>query len=284
MAKYPLLILLLPFLLTSCPSDLEMEPAFVLIEGFQLETSPDGGAATAEITEVWAFAEEEFIGAFPLPARIPVFRAGNTTIRLEAGIHQDGRSVTPDIYPFYTSVERNLELASGTNIDLGRPTIGYRNNTVFGFVEGFESGSPRVFTDVLTTGPGIEVQSTVVRSGEAAGAIELSDASRLFEVVTGSTFRDLNRVPITVWLEVDFLADAPTLFGVVGQSNATRVKVFDPGFLPRNSWTKIYFNLSPVIGSANLDELRIALSSLLPEQVATGTVYLDNLKLLYFVP
>ena len=270
--------------LCACPPDLEEAPAYVLIEGFDLITAPGEGAPTTDIREVWAFADGEFIGVFPLPARVPVFRSGPVTLRFEAGIRQDGRSVTPDIYPFYTPVEQTLELLPDATVALGMLDIGYRRETVFGFVEDFEATTGRVFTDVLTAGNTIRSQTGTVRSGGAAGAIELSDTSRLFEAATGITFRKLNEVPINVWLEVDFLADAPTLFGVIGPQNVGTTRVFDPGFLPRADWTKIYFNLGPVIGSADLDELRVALSSLLPDDLTGGTVYLDNVKLLYFVP
>ena len=270
--------------LTSCPADLETEPAYVTIEGFDLATEAGEGAATSAITEVWAFVDGEFVGVFPLPGRIPLFRSGDITLRLEAGVHQDGRSVTPEIYPFYTPFERDLALQGGETIELGRVDLGYRDETVFGFVDGFEEAEARSFTDALTAGAVIIPQTTVVRSGARAGALSLSDTTRLVEVATGTVFRDLNAPPINVWLEVDFLADAPTLFGVVGQRDAVPVRVFDPGFLPRSDWTKIYFNLGPVVGSADLDELRIALSSLLPEELGSGRVYLDNLKLLYLRP
>jgi hypothetical protein len=71
---------------------------------------------------------------------------------------------------------------------------------------------------------------------------------------------------------------------VIGQQNGFPVRVFDPGFLPRGEWTKIYFNLSPIVGTANLSEFRVALSTLLNNEADAGTVYLDNMKLLYFRP
>ena len=270
--------------LSGCPEDLDEAPAYLLVEGFDLSVGPGEGAATTDIREVWVFIDEVFEGAFPLPARIPVFANGPVSVRLEAGIRQDGRSVTPDIYPFYRPAELALDISPGQVTDVGRLTISYRDKTEFGFVEDFEPGSARVFTDVLTPGNQLEAQETEVRSGRAAGAVVLSDSSRRFEVATGVTFRGLNTVPINVWLEVDYKSDAPTVFGVIGRQNVTGARVFDPGFLPRDTWTKIYFNLGPVVGSADLDELRVALSSKLDDELTTGTVYLDNLKLLYFVP
>lgn len=279
-----LTLLLSSLLLTACPADVEVLPALVTVDGFALTTADGQGAPTTAITEVWAFADDEFIGVFPLPARIPVFRVGEVTLRLEAGIHQDGRSVTPDIYPFYTPHIRTLRLSSNTTEPLGTLPIRYRPETVFGFVEGFEAGSPRVFTEVLSGSGGITLQTEVVRSGAAAGAIELTDSNRLVEVATERTFSGLAELPVNVWLEADFRGGAPGVFGVVGQRGGLPVRVFDPGFLPRPEWTKIYFNLGSVVAAADLPELRVALSTLLGAGETSGTVYLDNLKLLYLPP
>ncbi|WP_116127597.1 hypothetical protein [Lewinella sp. IMCC34183] len=280
---YRYLLLLLPvLLLTACPADLEVEPAFVTVDGFQLEAGPGRGAATMDVREVWAFADGEFIGVFPLPARIPLYRVGPVNLRLEAGIRQDGRSVTPDIYPFYTPFERSVDLQSGVTQELGELPVTYRPETVFGFVEDFEATTPRVFTEVLAGAGGITVQTDVVRSGAAAGAVILSDTSTLVEVATQRSYAGLSETPVNVWLEVDYRGDGLGLFGVVGTQGGLPVRVFDPGFLPRDTWTKLYVNLSPVVGSSGLAELRVALSTVLPPELARGTVYLDNLKLLYF--
>ncbi|MBB4079106.1 hypothetical protein GGR28_001723 [Lewinella aquimaris] len=280
----PLFLLSLTLLLTACPPDLEVAPALLLVEDFSLSTTEGQGAPTTEITEVWAFADEEFIGVFPLPARIPLLRVGTVAIRLEAGIHQDGRSVTPDIYPFYTSFSSSIDVASGQTLDLGVLPIRYRDETVFGFIEDFEPGRGRTFTEILAGTGGIRPQTDVVRSGGAAGAVELGDSNRLAEIATGQTFTGLATVPINVWLEVDYRGDAPAVFGVIGEQNGIAVRVFDPGFLPRDNWTKIYFNLGPVIGSSGLEQLQVAISTLLGDERDRGTVYLDNLKLLYFPP
>ncbi|MCP9234597.1 hypothetical protein [Lewinella sp. JB7] len=279
-----LLWLLPALLLTACPPDLETAPALIVVEGFELKTEENEGAATADITEVWAFAGEDFIGVFPLPARIPLLRVGPTELRLEAGVRQDGRSVTPEIYPFYAPVRRTLDAVSGRTQNLGTLPIRYRDDAVFGFIEDFEAGRPRTFTDVVAGDGGLVPQTEVVRSGGTAGAVELRDSNRLVEIATAQTFTGLGTVPINVWLEVDYRSDAPAVFGVIGQRNGIGVRVFDPGFLPRAEWTKIYFNLGPVIGSADLDELRVAISTLLDDARDRGTVYLDNLKLLYLRP
>lgn len=271
-------------LCTSCPADFDSEPVFVTVTGFELSTGAGEGAATSDITEVWAFAEGDFLGVFPLPARIPLVRQGEVTLRLEAGIRQDGRSVTPDIYPFYTPVERSVTLVPGEILDFGILPIRYRAATIFGFIEDFEPGRSRVFTEQLVGQGGLVPQSTVVFSGGVAGRLSLTADNNLVELASAELLRDLNEIPINVWLEVDYLSDVPVVFGVVGQQLGSPVRVFDPGFLPRGEWTKIYFNLSPVIGAADLAELQVALSALLPPELTEGNLFLDNVKLLYLQP
>lgn len=270
--------------LTSCPPDLVVAPAFVTVDGFELTTAGNEGAASTAVTEVWAFADEEFIGVYPLPARIPLLRVGEVNLRLEAGIRQDGRSATPEIYPFYSPAVLDIVAESARTISLGTLAIRYRPEAIFGFIEDFEVSRERVFTERILGNTDIIVQESIVRSGAAAGAIAFTDSSRIAEFATNRAFTDLNRVPINVWLEVDYLSEVPAIFGVIGQRNGRIVRVFDPGFLPRSEWTKIYFNLGPVIGEADLPELRVIISGLLSDDLLAGTVYLDNLKMLYLRP
>ncbi|MEL7160499.1 MAG: hypothetical protein AAFN92_07060, partial [Bacteroidota bacterium] len=131
-------------LLTACPPDSEFAPAFVLVDNLILD-SPN---LTADISEIWAFADDVFLGAFAIPARIPVPNVGTTEIRLEAGVRQNGVLAAPEIYEFYAPVVRNLDLVSGESIDLGTLTTGYRSEVQFALLEDFESSTSRTFTQV----------------------------------------------------------------------------------------------------------------------------------------
>jgi hypothetical protein len=267
---------------TACPPDAEVAPAFVEIDGFTLNTSAGQGANTTAIREVWAFANNSFIGAFPLPARIPVARVGNTELRFEAGIRQNGISRTPDIYEFYAPVNRNLDLVSGSTVNLGTLTTTYREDTKFAFLEGFETNSSRVFTDRIAGEATLIPVEDIVRSGSFSGKLELSTDDPLVELGTADPLRGLTDQRPYVWLEVDFRSTASVVWGVQGNIGIEPVRVFDPGFQPRNEWTKIYFNLSEIIVRSTLDEYRIVLSALLPAGSENAEVYLDNVKLLHF--
>ncbi|MBC6996351.1 hypothetical protein QWY85_20050 [Neolewinella lacunae] len=264
-----------------CPADTEVVPAFVLINDFDLQSTAEG-RPTENITEVWAFANNTFIGAFPLPARIPVPFVGSTELRFEAGVRQNGISSAPEIYEFYTPVVRNLDLVAGATVDLGTLQIGYRPDAQFAIFENFEAGFPRVFTELLEGMSPLTPSQDDVRSGAFSGRLLLTEDAPLAEIGTNRSFSDLTAQRPYVWLEVDYRSDAPVIWGVRGNLGIQPVQVFDPGFLPRGEWTKIYFNLSEIIVRSTLEEYQFALSALLPEGVAEGEVFLDNIKLIYF--
>ncbi|MFT5999075.1 MAG: hypothetical protein ACI81P_001531 [Neolewinella sp.] len=268
---------------TGCPADLEVVPAFITIDSFDLQT-PALGAATSDISEVWVFAGENnnFIGAFPLPARIPIPRSGSTDLRLEPGVKQNGVSVTPEIYEFYTPVLITLELVPGETIDIGSPVIGYRPEARFAIFETFEEGFTRAFSERVRGDTSIILTQEVVRTGAFSGKIYLSDANPLVEVASTESFSGLTDVRRYVWLEMDFRSDANGQWGVTGANGIDVIRFFDAGFRPRAEWTKVYFNLTETITESTLEEYRVNLTTLLPAELSEGEVYLDNIKLIHF--
>jgi hypothetical protein len=280
------ILLLLSLLLSGlsfpgCSPDVEITPAFVTLDGFDLQT-PTIGAATSDITEVWVFADDDYIGAFPLPARIPVLKAGATTMQFIPGVRQNGVTATPDIYPFYSEVVRTLDLRPAETIALGTPTIGYKPEARFSINEGFEAGFPREFTIRVFGDTIILPSQDRVLSGQFSGKIPLTADAPLLEMSSTETFSDLLANSPSVWLEVDFLSDAFINWGVTGFDGQRPIRNFDPITRPRTEWTKIYFNLTEIVVRSNLDEINLNFSALLPDGVTSGDVYLDNIKLIHF--
>jgi len=273
------LVLLLLF--TGCPPDTEVPPAFVTIAGFDLQT-PTLGPVTEDISEVWAFLNDEFIGAFPLPARIPVLRAGAGELRLEAGVKQNGVSATPELYPFYTPVIQTVEFIPGQTTALGTLTIGYKPTASFAVFEDFEENRERAFSLQIVGDTLLERTQVQVRTGSFSGRIYLSTDSPVVEVSSTESFRNLTANQQPVWLELDFLSDGAGRLGITGARGIEVIREFGPGFRPRSEWTKIYFNLTQNIFDADLEEYRLNITTLLPPELAEGNVYLDNIKLLHF--
>ncbi len=288
-AIYKIFLLLFTFSAVSC--DLinpdEKIPAYIYVEPFQLNTNNTQGSNSSRITDTWLTVNGNFLGAYTLPALIPVLAEGQQTIMLDAGIKDNGIAATPEIYPFYQNYTAKLELQPNET-DTLRPVIGYRNDTKFAFIERFENDA-HAFRDLRAGNDFNRIQLTAEGAFEGKSAlIRLSKDFPAAELATVNAYRDLTAKGILVYLEMDYKSEATVVFGVQGIKNGVAGNpVFDPGFLPSANWNKIYFNLSPLLAGGNFDEYKILMQTVLPNSNGVFTqnnanVWLDNIKLVHF--
>ncbi len=264
-------------------------PAYVYVESFQVNTdSRSEGTNSSKIEEVWLSVNGNFLGAYTLPALIPILESGMRTLTLSAGIKDNGISATPEIYPFYDDYEVQLELRPN-EVDTLRPIIGYRDNTRFAFIEQFETEDSHIFQDLRagTTANRVQIVSEGGLEGNSA-YVQLNEDNPLVELATLNAYRDLTTRGFVAYLEVDFRSDVIVVFGVQGFRNGVPgTPIFDPGFLPGATWSKIYFNLSPLVFGNNFDEFKILFQAILPNEDGVfiqkdANIWLDNIKLVHF--
>ena len=278
--RWPAALLGLTLLAGGCEQE-EPIPAYLYVTPFTITTNPAiQGTGSANITEVWVTVDEVFLGVYALPAEIPVLAQGPTEVRLEAGIKENGLAATPDIYLFYEPVELSVDLQPAQT-DTLRPATRYLPETRFGFVEDFE-GDSRIFTQLLQGDTGLVRTQEDVFEGQYSGKIVLTEDNPTVELATAAVFTDLLERNPYVFLEVNYKADAPVVFGVIGRQGIEIIREYDPGFAPRDEWNKIYFNISPVIFNSQLDSYNIALQAFLGESDGPAEIYVDNIKLVYF--
>ncbi|MEL6140546.1 MAG: hypothetical protein AAFU67_02895 [Bacteroidota bacterium] len=276
---FSLLLGALLLVLGAC-NDPEPTPAYILVEDVSLSTTPGQGAATEDIKDIWVFIDDLFLGVYDLPARIPVLAEGTTEVRFEFGVRENGITRLPNIYEFYAPVEEIIDVVPGETYDMGTLSIRYRSDARFAMLENFEPDRNRLFLDVLIGGASLNPSTELARSGTAAGKIELTELDSQFEVITITNYSDLG---LNIWLEVDVLADVPVVWGIVGRTTAGIERFYEVGSLANSEWTKLYFNMTPEIFRSQLDSYSIGLTTFIQEEgQETGTVFLDNLKLVHF--
>ncbi|MEZ4990438.1 MAG: hypothetical protein R2824_08500 [Saprospiraceae bacterium] len=265
----------------------ESVPAFILINPFELQTDPGvQGSASHKITEGWLTVNGEFLGAYQLPATVPVLMEGPADVVVEAGIKDNGISTTPDIYPFYSPYETSVTLIPDETATVN-PKVSYDRNTKFSFIEDFESGAT-LFQDLLQGQTGLTVSDEDVFEGSYSGRIELTDTDPVVEVATLNEYPGLTDQSPYVYLEVNYRSEAPVIFGLIGgRGTSSRNSVYDPGFNPKETWNKIYFNLSGLLATSPFDAHQIGLQAYLPTEngqftTSQATVWLDNIKLVHF--
>lgn len=265
----------------------EAVPAYIHIEPFSLQTELSmQGSASHKITEGWLTVNDEFLGVYQLPATVPVLLAGSVNIFLEAGIKDNGIGSTPDIYPFYQPYQIQVELSPNQTTTI-IPTTRYEQGAQFAFIEDFETGTT-IFQDTLLGAGGLKVSSVEPFEGNFSGKIELTTDDPVIELATISEFAGLTDRSPLVYLEVNYKSDVPVIFGLIGgKGTAGQNAVFDPGFNPKNTWNKIYFNLSGILATSPFDAHQVGLKAYIPKEngqltLNSATVWLDNLKLVHF--
>ena len=88
MLKRYSVILTLTFFLAACAKS-DNVPAFVEIEGASLVTSTGQGGATIKAADAWVTLDEQLIGVWELPARIPVLGEGARSLGLELAVKRN---------------------------------------------------------------------------------------------------------------------------------------------------------------------------------------------------
>ncbi len=266
-------------------------PGYVVVEPFQLSTQASTqGSNSSRITEVWVSVGSDFLGAYRLPATIPILGQGQINLTLQAGIKDNGIGELPEIYPFYQPVSATVNLQPNQMVTL-RPATTYLPEARFAFIENFE-GSQHIFR-VLRIGSAeqaLQRSAEAAFEGQAGGFLRVDTVNPVAEIATVPVFSGLNATSPFVYLELDYKSEAPVLVGLVGYGSglpASGVTAFEAGFVPRENWTKIYFNLSQLIFSSRFEGYQIVLQANLPARNgvpvrSSAVVQLDNIKLVHF--
>lgn len=268
----------------------EPVPGYLHIPAMRVETSGDEGSASSNLSEAWVSVDGDFVGAYSLPATLPVLEEGPSEVVVQAGVKDNGLGSSPDIYPFFANYETQVEMGPNTT-DTIRPVFRYSDNTKFAFIENFDEGG-QIFSQMRR---GSLSQMSSVTEGafeDRSLRIELDTSAAILEAATIERYANLTgQFTTSVYLEVDYKSDVPVTFGVIGYDGSGTTgngqALFISGFNPSGEWRKIYFNLSVVIVESGLSEFQIVFQAAIPTENGQLTrdeavVMMDNIKLLHF--
>jgi hypothetical protein len=263
-------------------------PAYLRIEPFVVNAL--GGAAAQDISSGWLYVNGEFLGAYSLPATVPVLAEGNSNVEVYPGVLENGIANTPGIFPFLRKYTLNTNLTPAQTTTV-RPVTDYDPRTIFPFelprtsfdgassifIEDFDNDKDRSF--VLNTEGGFTGRGIL-------GVVDREHPQMRFATETFT-------VPATfaneVWLELQHQNDIPfvlVLLGTGGNSGDVTQPVYQ--FNPQQGWNKIYFNLTEFLINTRSPRHRLLFAIDLPRNAQNqftqdkGTVKLDNIRLLHF--
>lgn len=280
--KFYSFLFLIGIILFSCSKEkFEAKiPAYISIPSITLTTDyASEGSASSKITDAWVYINDDLVGVYELPAKFPVLKEGNVSVKVYAGIRDNGIAASRARYLMYDPHVEQVNLISGETIEITANII-YNAGVKFSWLEDFEGAS----TSFLYTAGSDTIfnrQSSILKEGNFSGQVYLEDEMNFFEAVS-VPFNDL---PIgeTVYLELDFITNENITVGVYldGEQFA---------FITLNvssDWNKIYINLKDVLKSkTNSSEVKVFIG--LKEEGGTvfktnnPQVYIDNVKLVHY--
>lgn len=277
-------------LLSSCDDkkDSDLVPAYLRIDGFTITTDYEQGTASQKITDAWVYLDETLIGAFELPATVPILAEGKQNITLRPGIKINGISSTRAIYPYLNPIVLSLRLTKDSITDLGSVGTRYRSNVIFPWLENFELNATSLDTTrkstvalQITENPAL-VFKFPGESGTSSGMIQLVSDTSIFEAVTSEIY-DFPPAGSEVFLEMNYKTENTLVVGVIYKS--TGIQVQRPLMVLNKSdeWKKVYINLTvPKYDTPNASDFRIFFGAQTDPGNTQATILLDNIKLVYF--
>lgn len=259
-------------------------PAYIHIKEYQFETNiGTEGSNSQRIEDVWVYVDNNLLGAYDLPATIPILSTGEQEVVLDPGIRENGISALPTVYPYISRVTLTANLEAGV-VDTLSPVGRYSDDVEFLFVEGFDENHIFDVDRDDDDGTFIEASTDNALDGKS-GRIHLTTDHSEIQVATRLEFFDLPETGfIPVYLELDYKTDVEVLFGLIGLNDSgTEEFYYSHALNPKSDWNKVYLNLTEVIVNSRLNVYQVGIAARLPIDMSLdeANIYLDNIKLLH---
>lgn len=258
-------------------------PAYIQIDsiGFSTDISQQG-SASHNIIDAWVYIDDQLIGAFEMPAKFPVLEKGIHKVEIRPGVKMNGVAATRIIYPFFKPITlENCRLTPDSITIINKSTI-YYDNTVFPWIENFESESLSLVagTNSDTTISKTNVDSLVFE-GNYSGIVYIDEENPVFEGVSYEAYI-LPQLGSPVFIELNYKIDNIITAGIYSQTQSQIISSPIVNINTSDKWKKIYINITPNVSAAtNALDFKIFFGSVKTEDVDNPVILLDNIKLVH---
>lgn len=265
------------------------DPAWIEINGWELNVNPliSAGELTHNISDVQIFIDNELVGIFELPCKIPVLKLGSSNVKLYPVILNNGISATKKVYPFLKPFTVDVILTKNETIAL-TPQTEYYSSLEF-WIEDFENATSLISQD---SNSAVEIQQTndpqIAQSfnGNQFGRITLNEVNNTW---IGYTLNQEFAPPKgqEVYLEIDYHNTNRITTGLLGIATGGNQENPNIQLNPQNdsdvTWKKIYIDLKEIVSnSQNVSYFELTFNALLDEGDNSGEINIDNVKLIHF--
>jgi hypothetical protein len=280
------LLLVLNLFIGSCNKGPTGGIPFYMAMDTAVVTAPTGMSASSNtqgIQDVWVEEGSSNIGAYELPCNFPVLDKGPVYFVVHPGVWQSAQNTNPVIYPFMSNDTFTLQATPG-NKYTHVPKFTYLPAAKVMFNDDFELGTDYNSNMVRTTDS--------VKYGTHCGKITVgpNDSSVVACQVnaSGGNTGSNPGCPYTlragqeIWVELDYKSQVPFWSGIIAHFSSGAIDTIQVLFLlPTETWSKQYIKLSETVGNEGASTFNLYFQALNPSGFAGGSVYLDNIRLVY---
>lgn len=251
-------------------------PTYVHIDSFHF-----AGKGSSDIKCMWVYYNNNPVGAFDLPANVPIITKGNQgTMQIEPGILINGLNSRPVAYPFYKLDISTLTTNPG-KITNYTPTTTYYDSVRTTIISDFEAGITKFAKANGNVQLAAVTADSLVYEGTGSGAIYLTNAADSSVDSTMTTFV----VPTgAAFIEVDYKSSLPFALGM--QANLSNLYTSDISWVGINAnntkWNKFYYNITDFVVNYPADSYTLFIKTFVPIGSTGGRVLIDNIKLVTF--
>lgn len=268
-------------LLLSCRKG-DKVPAYLEVPSVSVVTQTGQGSGSHRIVALWMFLNDQPVGVWEPPMRVPMLASGPSNIKMIAGVRRNGIADDRIQYPYYATWESQVDLLR-EGVRTIVPEFRYFEEPRF-WVEDFE-GVGFQFTIPAQSDTTLQVitDPDLVFEGNGSAAFFLTPERPFFRCITEQNF---NSSGVPVFLELDYRSDHRFLVGVsffAGGNQVLEPKLVlnptlrDDGGMP---WNKVYVDLSELMTIPGVTNREIYFESQLASGASSGQVYIDNVKLI----
>lgn len=268
-------------------------PARIQLDSVELDIDPVNGNKIHQITGVQVFANQELIGNFELPCKIPIDKLGKVQIDIFPLVFVNGSSTNLTLYGPLNGYRDTLNLTAATTIAV-IPKFKHRTTAVFKWLEDFEDNnstlvpiSPSPFagdTVGIVRRPFDLNGKFVSESMVYRFCFENTDTAKFFDAGSFLEFSDLPNNGSPVFFEFDIKTDLPVQLALKRRSpSATDLVPYMLINPTEGKWKRFYVNLFfELTNQPAGTSVRIFFDVNKPaNSVANREILFDNLRLSY---
>ncbi|MBK9271728.1 MAG: hypothetical protein IPM48_09010 [Saprospiraceae bacterium] len=263
----------------NCSDTEEPIPSYIALDQYQVSVLPNQGTALHQFKDVWLFANDQYVGAYELPVRIPILQDSDFVLKVIPGIRKNGVLSEPVRFTFMDPFEQMVAPNPGQIIQVS-PVYQYASDIQFPFIEDFDRF--HFFNDDRDNNPETAIVLSAPEEafeGSHSGLIALTAQNPYLYV-----WYDLQKIiPVTpnrVFLELHYKSEIPFYIGFVGIKANEFDDLLHGTVLPSKDWRKIYFDFTDITNDAKSDFYKLALAAnyIADSSKTEQKIWLDNIK------